>query len=121
MTHWAGARTGWNTRGGPSTKEAMREARERSNPMSEHWHDAALVEIGKLAAYIGDGYDLWAEMQRTDATWKEIYENCYQTLNTPLSDIYAELECSCNGVQEPCRVCRAYARLNITVDAEPVA
>lgn len=112
-------RYGWNTRGG-SVRDDMENAREQSeklNPNSDYWEQLALVEIEKLQAYLGDSYDLWAEMQEPSFVWKNTYEHCHQTLATPLANVLAELECTCNGVTGPCKVCQAYARMNAEVVA----
>jgi len=121
--HWSGTQSGWNARGGETTRETMariREEAEISNPDSRYWYSAANAKLDDLRVILGAEYSLWAEIIWPDInskTWKEIYETAVIYLDRP-ENVWGELECDCNGVTGPCRVCQAYARLTARAEAE---
>lgn len=117
-SHWSGTQSGWNTRGGETTRETMarlREEAEINNPDSQYWANAANHKLQEINQALGESYDLWAEMtwpenSINEMTWKDIYETVSVSLS--VSDkIWMELECTCNGVTGPCKVCQAQGRL----------
>lgn len=70
----------------------------------------------KLKEFLGsDAFELWAEMTwpndtREEKTEEEIHETLVMTYYYR-SNLWIELECSCNGVTGPCKVCQAFGRI----------